>query len=112
MTVEGAHELDPPERQHVHRARHGRERFAALGVIEPAQATEAVRVVREVDAHALLLGSDRSIAVLAPRIVRAIPPPGIEVQEILRLWSKVSSRSHDCRERQRKFDALRSCKKA
>ena len=80
MTIEGGRKLEAPESQQVHRARHGRERLAALGVIEPAQATEAVRVVREVDAHALLLGSDRSIAVPAPRIVRAIPPPGIEVQ--------------------------------
>lgn len=94
MTLDAVRELDAPERQHVQRMRQGRERLAARGVIEPAQATEAMRVVRKVETHALLLGSDRSIAVLAPRIVRAIPPPGIEVQVILRLWSKVSARSH------------------
>src|SRR5690606_5961240 len=82
--------LDASERQHVHGARHGCERFAAFHMIQPAETAKSVRVMRKIDAHALLLGSDRSIAVRTPRIVRAIPPPGIEVQETLRLWSKVS----------------------
>lgn len=76
-------ELEAAERQHVHGVRQGRERLAARQVIQPAEAFEAMRIVREVETHALLLGSDRSIAVLTPRIVRTIPPPGIEVQESL-----------------------------
>ena len=88
--VKDATELDATERQHVHRPRHRRERLAARHMIEAAKPAKSMRVVREVDAHAVVFGSDRSIAVLAPRIVRTIPPPGIEVQGTLRLWSKVS----------------------
>lgn len=95
--------LDASERQHVHGARHGRKGLAARRVIQPAQSAESMRVMREVDAHALLLGSDRSIAVLTPRIVRTIPPPGIEVQESLQHWSKVGSRSHGGEARQRRL---------
>ena len=65
MTPCAATELEATERQHVECVRQGGERLAARLMIEPAQATEAIRIVREVETHALLLGSDRPIAVLA-----------------------------------------------
>lgn len=81
-------ELEAADRQHVHGAGNRHKRLAARRMVQPAQSAESMRVMREVDAHAFLLGSDRSIAVLTPRIVRTIPPPGIEVQESLQLGQR------------------------
>ena len=104
--------LDASERQHVHGARHGCEWFAAFQMIQPAETAKSVRVMREIDAHASLFGSDRSIAVLAPRFVRAIPPPGIEVQGYPPALVKGQSRSHDCGTPQNEFGAPMDCNKS